>query len=64
MADIVDVNATGGGAATVRVSGTTVSAKNNGFLQHGAGVLQSLGNNVVRGNTSDKLGTISIIAGD
>ena len=61
--DGFDVVASGGGAATIRVSRST--ATNNtayGFVQSG-GVFESLGNNLVRGNTSGNTsGTITVIA--
>jgi hypothetical protein len=51
-----------GGSATINVSHST--ATNNialGFSQAGTGVFQSLGNSLVRGNSSDTSGTITSI---
>ena len=51
------------GAATIRVSHSTATNNSNyGFNQSASGVFESLGNNVVRGNTTANLsGTIAII---
>jgi hypothetical protein len=51
-----------GGAATIRVSHSTATNNtSNGFAQSG-GVFESLGNNLVRGNTGgDSSGTITVI---
>jgi hypothetical protein len=49
-----------GGVPTVRVSRSTVTGNNQGLVQQG-GSLESLGNNVVRGNVTDKVGTITLI---
>jgi len=57
-------SAQNGGIATARVSGSTVTANTIGLAQVGAGSLQSLGDNVVKGNTTDKSGTVTIVPGD
>ena len=53
-----------GGAATIRVSHSTATNNtSNGFVQSSTGVFESLGNNLVRGNTGgDTSGTITVIA--
>ena len=58
------VSTLSGGAATIRVSHSTATNNNfNGFVQFGTGVFESLGNNLVRGNTGgDTSGTITVIA--
>ena len=56
------VNGISGGAATMRVSHSTATNNAFGFVQSGTGVFNSLGNNLVRGNTStDTSGTITTI---
>jgi hypothetical protein len=56
-------NGFSGGVATIRVSHSVASNNStNGFLQLGTGVFNTLGNNLVRGNTStDTSGTITPI---
>ncbi|HYR75259.1 MAG TPA: right-handed parallel beta-helix repeat-containing protein [Pyrinomonadaceae bacterium] len=58
-----DAFAFSGGAATIRVSHSTATNNtSNGFLQGAAGVFNTLGNNLVRGNTGmDTNGTITPI---
>jgi hypothetical protein len=48
----------GGGAATVRISGSTVTNNEFGLRQLDVGVLLSRGNNTVEGNTNNTSGTI------
>ena len=57
------VNAFSGGAATIRVSHSTATNNTgNGFVQFDTGVFESLGNNLVRGNTgTNTFGTITVI---
>jgi hypothetical protein len=52
-----------GGAATIRVSRSTATSNTGfGFLQSDVGVFESLGNNLVRGNTLGDIGnTITVI---
>jgi hypothetical protein len=53
---------TSSGVATMRVSHSTATNNAFGFIQLGTGVFNSLGNNLVRGNTSmDTSGTITPI---
>ena len=58
------VDAVSGGVATIRVSHSTATNNTSfGFVQAGAGVFESLGNNLVRGNNgTDTSGTITVIA--
>jgi hypothetical protein len=49
--------------ATVRVSNCMVTDNTTGLQQSGASVLESRGNNTVRGNTTDVSGTLTPIAG-
>ncbi|HYR75257.1 MAG TPA: right-handed parallel beta-helix repeat-containing protein [Pyrinomonadaceae bacterium] len=56
------VNTVSSGAATIRVSHSTATNNAFGFVQSGTGVFNTLGNNLVRGNTSmDTSGTITPI---
>ena len=56
------VDANSGGAATIRVSHSTVSNNTSiGFAQIFDGVFESLGNNLVKGNGTDTSGTITVI---
>ena len=56
------VSTSSGGVATMRVSHSTATNNAFGFVQSGTGVFNSLGNNLVRGNTSmDTSGTITPI---
>ena len=56
------VNTVSSGAATIRVSHSTATNNAFGFVQFGTGVFNTLGNNLVRGNTSmDTTGTITTI---
>ena len=57
------VQSVSGGAGTIRVSHSTATNNiTNGFVQFG-GVFESLGNNLVRGNTGgDTSGTITVVA--
>ena len=49
------------GAATIRVSHSTATNNTNTGFQAGAGVFESLGNNLVRGNGTNTVGTITVI---
>lgn len=49
------------GPAVLRVLNSTVTGNVNG-LRHAGGTLESYGNNVVRGNTTDTSGTITTVA--
>ena len=56
------VNTLSNGVATIRVSHSTATNNANfGFAQLNAGVFESLGNNLVRGNLADTSGTITVI---
>ena len=59
----VSCKGTNGGQATVRVSGSTVTGNTQGFVQSGNSTFQSLGNNTLAGNGTDKTGTITVISG-
>jgi hypothetical protein len=48
-----------GGGSTIRISNSTVTDNGNGLFQYGGNLLESFGNNRVRGNTTNTLGTIS-----
>jgi hypothetical protein len=54
---IVTINFDG----TIRVSGSTVTNNGTGFAQSGSLVLESFGNNRVRGNTTNASGTITTV---
>lgn len=56
------VTATGSGS-TVRLASSTITGSARGMYQCCGGVFESLGNNMVRGNTADVAGTITVIAG-
>ena len=57
-----EVSAVSGGVATIRVSHSTATNNTSiGFQQLGTGVFESLGNNLVAGNGTDILGTITVI---
>ncbi|HEV8266954.1 MAG TPA: right-handed parallel beta-helix repeat-containing protein [Thermoanaerobaculia bacterium] len=53
-----------GANATVRISDSTVTNSGTGLRQVGVGVIESLGNNVVRGNSTDKFGTVTVVLPD
>jgi len=53
---------TGSATTIVRVSNSTATNNTNGFRQTG-GVLESRGNNTVRGNVANTVGIITVIAG-
>jgi hypothetical protein len=59
------INADGvNGAVTVRVSNSIITDNAYGFYNQLPGVLESRGNNIVRGNTiSDTYGTVTLISG-
>jgi hypothetical protein len=52
-----------GGTAVTRVSGCMIMGNSTGMGQINAGTLESYGDNDVRGNTSDTVGTITPIGG-
>jgi hypothetical protein len=57
-----DATSFSGGVATIRVPRSTATNNTaNGFLQTSAGVFNTLGNNLVRGNGTDTSGTITPI---
>lgn len=48
-------------AGTVRLSNSTVAGNLTGLIQRFGGVLESYGNNRIRGNTFDTFGTITVV---
>lgn len=54
----------GGGPSHVRISGNHITNNTTGILMTGASDAVSIGNNMVRGNGTEKSGLITIVTGD
>jgi hypothetical protein len=53
-----------GGTATMRVARSTATNNTNGFFQANISTFESLGDNLVRGNTTNTSGTITVVTGN
>jgi hypothetical protein len=58
---VLSNNTAAGQAGNARISGSTVSGNGVGLLNNAGGTLESFGDNLVHGNTTQTSGTITAV---